>query len=123
MSFEIHKNVPMPTKKPGPGRRSGSSKYPYMEMEIGDCFYIPQTDGSPKRESIASMCADWSKRTGNKFEVYELTGDRLGIWRVPVDPEPETDDDVNALVGGDEDFADAFADEGEEDQTRSALGF
>ena len=67
-------------RDPRPLRRS--SKYPFSEMEIGDCFYVPLAHVSSPRD-LASAAKDWAKSNGSnwKFVVREAD-DQLGVWRV-----------------------------------------
>ena len=67
-------------RDPRPLRRS--SKHPFSEMEIGDCFYVPLAHVSSPRD-LASAAKDWAKSNGSnwKFAVREAD-DQLGVWRV-----------------------------------------
>ena len=72
--MKIDKNVPIP-KKTGVGC---PSKYPFLDMEVGDSFYIEgKNEGKAARASAASC----TKRHGLRFSGRkEGSGHR--IWRV-----------------------------------------
>lgn len=83
MSFEIDKQRPLP-KKRGPRE---DTKYPFAEMEIGDCLIA---DGGPTG-STTNAKAFWAARTFREYNPwFNFTGRKLddrpgkiGIWRIP----------------------------------------
>lgn len=68
--FEIEKNVPLPPKASGRGR-----KYPFPDMAVGDSIFIPSIHRS-RSGSLASLASKWGKFSSRK------EGDGLRIWRV-----------------------------------------
>lgn len=71
----IDKNVPVPPRIGGrPGGRP--TKYPWLDMEIGDSF---RTSG--KRNSIGAAVAWATKQYGRKF-VTRREDDGVRIWRI-----------------------------------------
>lgn len=54
MAYEIEKDVPLPTKTAGPP--SGSSKYPFASMEVGDSFCV-KANGSAIQVVLSRMAA------------------------------------------------------------------
>jgi hypothetical protein len=67
----IDHNIPMPDKAPS------KSKYPWLEMGIGDSFLFP---ASSKRNGYTSA-RQASERTGRTF-VTRTTRDGLRCWRI-----------------------------------------
>lgn len=68
-----------PVPQPHQGRRT---KYPFAQMKVGDCFYIPLSElKSPN--VLASSARQWAKRNNeNRRFVTRIVGDMVGIWRV-----------------------------------------
>lgn len=66
-TFKIEKNVPQPSR----------SKYPFMDMEIGDSFLVPVGKGP----TLRSMGSRLGKETGRRFTV-RVMGDGARVWRV-----------------------------------------
>ena len=68
---------------PLPEKRSGrAAKYPFPQMAVGDCFYVPASKvKSPN--VLAAAARQWAKRNKKdcKFAARE-EGDMVGIWRV-----------------------------------------
>lgn len=75
----VEKGLPVPEKNPTVGR---SAKYPWLEMEIGDCFLMPYTNYGKERTANARSCINnISRRYGLRFrKQYEHGGTR--IWRI-----------------------------------------
>lgn len=61
MSFSIQKHVPIPTpvRSVSPARR----KYPFAEMDVGDCFFIP----NKSKNTISTHTSTMSKQLNCKF--------------------------------------------------------
>jgi len=72
--FKIEKGVPLPPK--GTGRKNGTYKYPFRDMEVGDSFFVPITDRK-QWFSTAAMKA----LPGWKFAQRKVTGG-IRVWRV-----------------------------------------
>lgn len=71
--FKIEKNVPL--------ARSGGSKYPWKEMEIGDSFFVPcapSEDPKKKRASVASIA---KYGLGNGSYQTAIEGNGVRVWR------------------------------------------
>jgi hypothetical protein len=66
MTFQIEKNVPLPTK----------TMYPFMEMHVGDSVLIP----GKKRQSVAMAIHNAQLRTGARFATRQ-TDDGVRVWR------------------------------------------
>ena len=80
MAYKIEKNVPMPPRKLGGNSNSGwkrASRFPIVEMEVGDYFFLENID---ERSSASSYAHIVSRRTGRKFETRKYK-DGYGIWR------------------------------------------
>ena len=68
-----------PIPEPQQGRRP---KYPFAQMKVGDCFYMPLKElKSPN--VLASSARQWAKRNNRNCRfVTRVVSDRVGIWRV-----------------------------------------
>lgn len=61
------------------GRRP---KYPFANMEVGDCFYVPARD-IRSANVLASSARQWAHRNGKDWKfATRVVGDMVGIWRV-----------------------------------------
>lgn len=69
MKIEIKKGIPIPVKK---------EKYPFRDMEIGDCFEFPKE----KYNTINSACQFYAKKHNVKFTVRNIDGNIIGVWRI-----------------------------------------
>jgi|DEB0MinimDraft_3_1074331.scaffolds.fasta_scaffold03639_6 hypothetical protein len=76
MTYEIHKNIPIPAK----------SKYPFADMEIGDCFFITTQDTkkhAQMRTYVSNLNRRHKKSDSNMRWVCRKANDgSLCIWRV-----------------------------------------
>lgn len=70
--FKIDKGIPIPPKK----ARWRPSKYPFVNMQVGDSFF---TNGTAA--SLRSATFTYSKRTNTKF-VTRSEGTGWRVWRV-----------------------------------------
>lgn len=80
-SFAIEDNVPMPT---GSGRGRGGNVYPFDALEVGQSFFVPNSEEKPNAaKSLASTvssataryavpAADGSTKTNKKGEVVPV---------------------------------------------------
>lgn len=82
-SIEIKKGVPIPKTKPG-----RLPKYPLAEMEVGDCFSVPNDQGktprglSKRQQRVSALCATRAKRhPGTKFTTRMIDGE-VWCWRI-----------------------------------------
>lgn len=70
-------------RDPVPQTRSGRRpKYPFAQMNVGECFYVPTTE--VKSPYVLSASArQWARRNGRPWKfVARQVGDMIGIWRV-----------------------------------------
>jgi hypothetical protein len=70
-------------RDPVPASRSGRrAKYPFADMKVGDCFYVPALEAKSPNV-LAAAARQWAKRNGKswKFAARETAG-MVGIWRV-----------------------------------------
>jgi len=72
--FTIDKGIPMPRRGCGERER----KYPFLEMEPGDSFLIP--DGEVDRNQ-RQTCANSAAAYGKKIAVRRVAGG-LRVWVV-----------------------------------------
>lgn len=77
MSYEIETGVPIPAKL----RKNGSGKYPFSSMVVGDSFFAPLGESTPKNIASAAYC--WSKSHKNDFK-FAVRGcpDGTRCWRI-----------------------------------------
>lgn len=76
MTYEIIKDVPLP-KDVNDGRRS----YPFQDMEVGDCFRIPNTNDPLILNRVRVAASLYGKRHDKYFTVRVSTCD-ITTWRV-----------------------------------------
>ncbi len=80
MTYEIRKNVPIPSRRGGPG----AAKYPWRDMVVGDNFVVPIPSGKTKAvfiPGISSQAGAAGKRLGRKFETRLIGEGEVGVWR------------------------------------------
>lgn len=86
-TFRVEKGVPMPS---GSGI-SRKTKYPWPDMEVGDCFYFNGDICDPKTVKASADAWGAKREDGGKFRVYKIEdakvrskfGDNAyGVWRV-----------------------------------------
>lgn len=73
MSFAIEKGVDV-TKAAGRGR---PWKYPFLEMEIGDSFFVP----ADLAEKVRAAATSAGRRYGKKY-VTRKEGNGRRVWRI-----------------------------------------
>lgn len=71
-TFEVEAGVEMPA------RRSRSSKYPFMQMDVGDSFGI-QADAISR---VRGAVANFVKSHEAKFSVRTLEDGTARVWRL-----------------------------------------
>jgi hypothetical protein len=71
--YKVEKNIPVPPKSRG----TGSYKYPFAYMEVGDSFFVK--NGNSKRISVS--CRGYAIRKGGKFSCRTLPGG-VRVWRI-----------------------------------------
>lgn len=68
-----------PLPKP---RRGREPKYPFAQMQVGDCFYVPVSEVK-SASNLQAVARVWAKRNGKAWNfATRLAGTRIGIWRV-----------------------------------------
>lgn len=70
--FKIERGVLMPS------RRSTESKYPFLELEIGDSFFVPED--ANKDNNIRASAHSVGFRNSKKFSVRKVDGG-FRVWR------------------------------------------
>lgn len=71
--IKVMKGVPMPHS------RGAGEKYPWRDMEVGDCFDFPPVI---KRNHAGTAATIAGKRTGRKFATRKLPDGTIRCWRV-----------------------------------------
>jgi hypothetical protein len=66
--FKVEKGVPHPGK---------GGKYPWSTMEIGESFFVPDSDGGAPHTAAHAA----GRRLGRKFTTKKVDGGRR-VWRV-----------------------------------------
>jgi hypothetical protein len=79
MKYEIHKNVPIP------GYRHNENGilmfYPFDEMEIGDCFYLPAGQTADEIAKQRNSVGNAARKRGYLVSVRHLKKEgRIGVW-------------------------------------------
>ena len=75
-AFTIDKNIPLAKR----GYAKSPSKYPWLEMSVGDSFLSPNSEG--KRNPIPQMCCYWNKdHPETRFSVRSVDGG-VRCWRI-----------------------------------------
>lgn len=89
--FEIKKGIPVPEHT---GCHARKSKYPFHQMEAGDCFDAPRTGeffmfGKDKRyrkdrvqHNILNAAKMHSRKYGGKFIAHCVDDNTVRVWRV-----------------------------------------
>jgi len=81
MTFEVEKGIQVPNQRRGrqPGTRNCTkpkSKYPWAQMEVGDCFFVP--DG-PDGVTAGALLSQASRLGLKAVTRREPNGTR--VWR------------------------------------------
>ena len=69
MSIAVESNIPLPSER--------TKRYPYKEMELGECFFVPES----KIQLICNANYKAQKRTGMKFTARR-EGNGVRVWRI-----------------------------------------
>jgi hypothetical protein len=72
-TFKIEKGIPIP---PDPRGRTEGSKYPFLQMEVGDSVYLP---GKKSVGSILKYAR--SKKPELRFTT-RTDGQGIRVWRI-----------------------------------------
>lgn len=83
-TFVITKGLPIPPRtKRGPG----TSRYPFAQMEVGDCFDVPVPPTEPQKKvttRLSSSVTQRHKRAPERFTIRTIRGPSgvlLRCWR------------------------------------------
>lgn len=74
--MRIEKNIPIPQATHG-----AKASYPFRKMEVWDSFAAP-ADGLGANCKAAAAARTFAYRTGWKFTVRSIDGDKVRIWRI-----------------------------------------
>ncbi len=80
--FKIEEGIPLP---PRASRGPGESKYPFVDMDIGDSFLVVANTKEGEtvekvRNRMTQACNKASKRYDVKFAA-RVTADGVRVWR------------------------------------------
>ena len=92
--FEIIKNLPIPVKKSNLGSWKRASKYPFGEMEIGDCIAFSATGKKdPNYKKIYGSAMSFARRVkkGYTFTFAQIEEGKFGCWKVSKEDNPEVE--------------------------------
>lgn len=86
--YEVKTGVEIPKKRSG-GRPLGHTKYPWAQMNVGDCFDVPVEDVEAKGRLMASnmrsVAGNHARRCGGglKYAVRLMKQEGVvRVWRV-----------------------------------------
>ncbi len=84
--FKIEKGIEIPPRTPYSGaNHCNTAKYPWKELEIGDSFFVPQSDEVSRYalyNRLRSSACQAAKRLGTHHTVRLVDGG-VRVWRVP----------------------------------------
>lgn len=83
--FEIIKNLPVPQKYVATKKGLRVSKYPFEEMEIGDCLAFPaQSNKDAEYKKIYSSAMVFARRVkkGYTFRFGKIEEGKFGCWKI-----------------------------------------
>jgi hypothetical protein len=83
--FEIIKNLPVPQKYATEKNGGRASKYPFEEMEIGDCLAFPSNsikDAEYKKIYGAAMSFARRVKQGYTFRFGKIEEGKFGCWKI-----------------------------------------
>lgn len=75
--FKIEKGIPVPAR----GRKEGTSKYPFSNLEVGDSFFISCPNLARARQKSATLAYYNNKLAPKKFTLRAYD-DGARIWRI-----------------------------------------
>ncbi len=79
--YQIHSGVPAPTE----AKRTREAKYPFKDMQEGDCFIVPVEELPPRGiDSIRSAVYSFkrTRKVGWTFTISALDDGSVGVWRI-----------------------------------------
>lgn len=86
--FEILKNLPVPQKYVATKNGRRASKYPFEEMEIGDCLAFPADSiKDPEYKKIYGAAMSFARRVkqGYTFRFGKIEDGKFGCWKIESD--------------------------------------
>lgn len=90
--FEIIKNLPIPVKENGLKGWKRANKYPFGEMEIGDCLaFSAQDRKDPMFKKIYGSAMSFARRVkaGYTFTFAKIEDGKYGCWKISTGEEPQ----------------------------------
>ena len=75
--FKIEKGIEIPEKKSGRKR-----KYPFVEMQVGESFFVPIVEGKSLQELQAMVGACANAAIGKGKVTVRIDGDGVRCWRI-----------------------------------------
>lgn len=97
--FEIIKNLPIPEKAAKQNHVRREPKYPFKDMEIGDCLaFNAENIKDPVYKKIYGSAMSFARRVkeGYTFRFGMIEEGKYGCWKIASDKQnrnPETDSD------------------------------
>jgi hypothetical protein len=79
--IEIESGIPIPAKKGSRLKRRGT--YPFVELEVGQSFFVPDKPGKTNRQQLMAINSAGhhiTKKTGHRFICRTVEGG-IRIWR------------------------------------------
>lgn len=86
--FEILKNLPVPEKNVNINSFKRASKYPFEEMEMGDCMAFSATSiKDPVYKKIYGAAQSYARRVkkGFTFRFGKIEEGKFGCWKIECD--------------------------------------
>lgn len=86
--FEILKNLPVPEKNVMVNSFKRASKYPFEQMEMGDCMAFPAASiKDPVYKKIYGAAQSYARRVkkGFTFRFGKIDEGKFGCWKIPCD--------------------------------------
>lgn len=83
--FKIEKNIPIPEDVTRRG------KFPFLEMEVGDSFVVPESEAGWRQfhqpragwtSIVHTLASRYGKRLGRRFTCRKLPDRSVRVWRV-----------------------------------------
>jgi len=74
MIYEIEHGIPVPPKR--------HPKYPLVDLEIGDSFFVPTTDVKNMRRVAAAMSMATRRIPNHPRFTMRVLKDGMRVWRI-----------------------------------------
>lgn len=100
--FEILKNLPVPQKYVSEKTIGRASKYPFEEMEIGDCLAFPaQSNKDPEYRKIYGSAMGFARRVkkGYTFRFGKIEEGKFGCWKIEDEKKKNQSSDSETSAG------------------------